>query len=155
MSSGHYDHRQSTVIFMAAIIVVFVAAGWRATTGSPVAATVLAVLAVLVIGTIVGVSALHTSVTDRELTVAFRFGWPIRRIDISSISSHRPVRNSWWWGFGVRLVPTGGWMYNVWGLDAVEVHYTDHHGAEQIFRIGTDDPEGLNAALAAATSSPR
>ncbi len=54
----------------------------------------------------------------------------------------RPVRNSWWYGWGVRKVP-GGWMYNVWGYDAIELELA----SGKVFRIGTDDPDGLLAAL--------
>ena len=35
------------------------------------------------------------------------------------------VRNKWWHGWGVRWVP-GGSMYNVWGLDAVELRPIQH-----------------------------
>ena len=36
-----------------------------------------------------------------------------------------------------------GWMYNVWGLDAVQLELQ----SGKSFRIGTDDPDGLVAAL--------
>jgi hypothetical protein len=34
-------------------------------------------------------------------------------------------------------------MYNVWGLDAVEVELS----SGKVFRIGTNDPENLLAAI--------
>ena len=52
------------------------------------------------------------------------------------------VRNRWWWGFGIRWTPHG-WMWNISGLDAVELTY--HNGKK--FRIGTDEPEALLEAL--------
>ena len=30
------------------------------------------------------------------------------------------VRNKWYYGWGLRGIP-GGWMFNVWGLDDVEL----------------------------------
>ena len=61
----------------------------------------------------------------------------------------RRVRNKWWYGYGVRKVPNG-WMYNVAGLDAVELEL----GEDRVFRIGTDDPAALMAALTPLVGSP-
>ena len=63
----------------------------------------------------------------------------IRREDIAMVAL---VRNRWWWGFGIRWTPHG-WMWNIAGLDAVELTY--HNG--KMFRIGTDEPEALLEVL--------
>ena len=63
----------------------------------------------------------------------------IRREDIAMVTQ---VRNRWWWGFGIRWTPHG-WMWNIAGLDAVELTY--HNG--KMFRIGTDEPEALLEVL--------
>jgi len=55
------------------------------------------------------------------------------------------VRNKWWNGLGIRKGP-GFWLYNVAGLDAVELRLR----SGEVRRIGTDDPQGLAAALKAA-----
>jgi hypothetical protein len=60
------------------------------------------------------------------------------------IVGFRQVRNKWYYGWGVRGIP-GGWMYNVWGLDAVELELA----SGKKFRIGTNEPEELVAALRA------
>ena len=77
--------------------------------------------------------------------VDVRFG-PIplirRSLPWSQIQSSHAVRNSWLRGFGIRWIRSG-WMYNVSGLDAVEL--TLDNGRR--FRIGTDDPAGLNSFL--------
>ena len=59
----------------------------------------------------------------------------------------RAVRNKWIYGWGIRRLP-GGWMYNVWGLDAIELDLV----SGKRFRIGTDDPDGLLAAITAVVS---
>ena len=51
-------------------------------------------------------------------------------------------RNSWWYGWGIRLTPHG-WMWNISGLDAVELTY--RNGKK--FRIGTDELEMLLGVL--------
>ena len=92
-----------------------------------------------------GCASLQPSRGDRRLRERDRrlgFGWPKKVVALDDIVSVREVRNSWWQGWGIRRI-TNGWMYNVWGLDAVEVEVGGGTG----FRIGTDDSERLAAAL--------
>ena len=56
------------------------------------------------------------------------------------------VHNEWWRGWGIRHVPRG-WMYNIAGRDSVELELQSGN----VFRIGTDDPDGLLAALRSAS----
>lgn len=87
-------------------------------------------------------SRLEVVVADGRLTVAFGMGKPHRVIELSMVRSVEPVRNRWWYGWGVRRLPHA-WMYNVWGLDAVDVTTED----ATVFRIGTNDVERLVAAI--------
>ncbi len=104
-------------------------------------------LGVIVAVIITALTTLRTEVTGEHVRAGFRYGWPARTIALDSIVSHECVRNRWWYGLGIRLYP-GGWLYAVWGLDAVEVCYDDpRRGRRRKFRIGTDDAEGLNSAL--------
>lgn len=99
-------------------------------------------------------SAMTVTVTPDVVDVRFRLGWPHRAVKRSNISSHEPVRSPWWYGWGLRFIP-GGFMWNVWGLDALELRmapdasdsflFADRRG--KAFRIGTDDPDGLDQAL--------
>ena len=77
--------------------------------------------------------------------MAVRFG-PIRlirdRFEVADITSARVVRNSPLHGIGMRYIPHGR-LWNVWGLDAVELQL--RNGTR--FRIGTDEPQALLAAL--------
>ena len=65
--------------------------------------------------------------------VSCHFGRGIvhRSIALADLASVSLVRNSWLAGWGVRLTPTG-WMWNVSGLDAVELVFVDGRR----FRIG-------------------
>jgi len=93
--------------------------------------------------TLIYVSFLRLTVTvdGAELLLAYTFGWPRRRIDRGRVISAVPERIPLWYGWGIRRTPKC-WMWNVWGRDAVRVTLT-----EREFLIGTDDPEGLAAAL--------
>lgn len=87
-------------------------------------------------------SKLNVTVAHGAVTAAFGLGKPHRVIQFSEVTDVRQVRNSWVQGWGVRRI-TNGWMYNVWGLDAVELELASGH----IFRIGTDEPDKLSTAI--------
>jgi hypothetical protein len=107
-----------------------------------VGAIVADVAFALLIVTGVVVSRLTASVDERSVTATFGWGWPKRVIDVADIMSARAVRNSWWHGWGIRKV-SRGWMYNLAGYDAVELELR----SGRVFRIGTDEPTALVAAI--------
>ena len=80
------------------------------------------------------------------ITVAFGRGWPRRSIDPSTVQATRIVRNSMWYGWGIRWIRKGS-LWNVWGLDAVELDLAQGRR----FRIGTDEPEALLVAIRSVT----
>lgn len=94
-------------------------------------------------------SGLRTSVGPHTIEVAFRFGRPQRTIALGQVVRAEVVRNKWWYGWGVRWIP-GGTMWNVWGLDAVQLDLA----GQRSFRIGTDDPDGLVAAISVLRGAP-
>jgi len=81
-------------------------------------------------------------VSGNELRWHFGPGLLSYRIALEDIEAVAVVRNHWWNGFGIRMRP-GFRLYNVSGLDAVELHLRSN----DIRRIGTDDPQGLAGAL--------
>jgi hypothetical protein len=85
---------------------------------------------------------LTTRVGSGHLEYHFGAGVWRTRVPLDQMASAAPVRNAWWYGFGIRLTPHG-WLYNVWGLDAVEVRLRDGRA----FRLGTDDPDALARAI--------
>lgn len=91
-------------------------------------------------------SRLTVAVTAGTVRATFGWGWPRRTIAVDDIAGFRKVRNKWYYGWGVRRLPKG-WMFNVWGLDAVEI---DLRSGKTV-RIGSDEPDDLVAALAAQT----
>lgn len=140
-----YRHRQVgwIIIFaiLATLIVTFVAVGSAGTL--PVLAIAAAVVGVagLVLSTL-------TVIVD-ETHVRLRFGIGVirRNYALGDIRACRIVRNPWYYGIGIRIIP-GGWLFNVAGRMAVELERTDG----SITRIGTDEPRRLLAAIQAAAS---
>jgi hypothetical protein len=80
---------------------------------------------------------------DREfLSVRFGPGLIRKRFFLGDISDYRSVKNSWRYGWGIRLTPHG-WLFNVSGLSAVEIQMKNGRK----YRIGTDVPDELMRAL--------
>jgi len=82
------------------------------------------------------------------VTTAFRSGWPRRRIELDAVAAARHDQNSWGFGWGVRKI-RNGWMFNIAGSDAIEL--TLRSG--RVFRIGTDQPADLSAAIELAQTA--
>lgn len=87
-------------------------------------------------------SSITVEVDDVAVRVAFGAGWPQRSVPLTRITDVRTMRNAWWHGWGIRWIP-GGSLWNVWGLDAVELTLD----SGKLWRVGTDDPTGLLAAI--------
>ena len=102
----------------------------------PVAFPIFAFVA-LTIAFLMG--TLTVEVDDVSVRLKFGIGLVRKNFRLDEIASCRPVRNQWWWGWGIRLIP-GGWLYNVSGLDAVELGLRNG----KTFRIGTDEPKVLS-----------
>ncbi|MCP3994140.1 MAG: hypothetical protein GY722_03605 [bacterium] len=90
---------------------------------------------------------LKVRVNGERVRVSFGPGWPRQTFKTHEIIGFRQIRNKWYYGWGVRRAPSG-WMYNVWGLDAVELDLANG----KKFIIGTNEPTELLAALSAHTA---
>jgi hypothetical protein len=100
---------------------------------------------IVVIAVAIVFYSLTAEVDGNELRWYFGPGLWTYRLALDEIRNVAVVRNHWWNGFGIRTAP-GFRLYNVSGLDAVELQLK----SGDIRRIGTDDPQGLAAALKAA-----
>jgi hypothetical protein len=140
MSDPRYTHTQIgwlvlIVVFGAATVmfIVFLLTGIR---GLPLAVPAIFTVLAMLFGW------LKVTVDDRRITARFGPGLVFKRFDVHEVASAEAVRNSPWWGWGIKLTKHG-WLFNVSGLDAVEL--TMRNGRR--YRIGTDDPRGLTRAV--------
>ena len=133
----HHTQRGTLILVTFVALAVFAAAMmWRSEQWPMLAALiVLIVVAVLF-------SSLTVAVTANELQWYFGPGLWTYRLPLDDIQTVAVVRNRWSNGFGIRI-GTGFRLYNVSGLDAVELHLK----SGDVRRIGTDDPNGLASAL--------
>lgn len=103
---------------------------------------ILGLMAMLTGWMLLMLSQMQVMVDRQKVQVKFSTGWPSRTIPLRHIAAVRPVKNRWLAGWGVRYIGRG-WMFNIDGLDAVELSLKNGRR----FRIGTDDPQGLTEAI--------
>jgi hypothetical protein len=142
-----YEHTQIGYLI---ICVLFAATVFVAITGivAPSDRGVLLIDAtielILVICAIV-FSKLTIKIDEETLQACFGIGLIYKKVPLTEIVGCEPIRIRWWYGWGFHLTPYG-WLYNVFGLDAVVI--TLRNGRK--FALGTDDPHGLVKAIQAA-----
>jgi len=97
-------------------------------------------------------STLTVRVNVGGVDVRFGPGWIGKTIPMRDIQSAKVVTYPWITGYGIRFwgdAEGSGWLYNVDGDKAVELKLQD--GSR--FRIGTDEPELLLAAVESALAA--
>jgi hypothetical protein len=92
--------------------------------------------------------ALAVRVSREEIALRFGIGLIRKRFTVSEVQDAAIVRNHWYYGWGIKLTPHG-WLYNVSGFDALEIQLKNGHK----YRIGTDEPDALLAAVECACAS--
>lgn len=90
-------------------------------------------------------ATLTVEITENQIFCWFGIGLIRKKFDLAEITAVETIRYPWYYGWGIRLTPKG-WMFNVSGLDAVEI--TRRSGKH--FLIGTDQPHKLAAAISQA-----
>ena len=134
-----YRHTQVGRTTIAVLAIAWAAALWWSIQASHLIGVTITVLVGCLL---VLFSTLTVSVQDQAVGVSFGPGLIRRRIPLSRIRDVRVVRTPWYYGWGIRLTPSG-WLWNVSGLGGVEVQFDDGHR----FRIGSDEPEKLAEVL--------
>ena len=98
---------------------------------------------------LLAVSFHHLTVRDEGDDLLIGFGpLPLfrRRIRYSQIERVEQAKSTILDGWGIHLSPSGGWTWNLWGFNCVDVWYKKGSKTKKV-RLGTDDPGGLAAFL--------
>lgn len=90
-------------------------------------------------------SSMTVTITDEHLEVRFGEWLPVKYIALGEIANFQPARMTPFSGWGIHYIGAG-WLYNVYGLDAIEITLTN---GEKVF-VGTDEPEALRDGIASA-----
>lgn len=86
---------------------------------------------------------MKTCVYDAEIKLIFGIGLLRKTILLTDVKSVETVRNKWYYGWGIRIIPHG-WLYNVAGLRSVEIQRKTQ---QSIVRIGSRHPEVLRSVI--------
>ena len=153
MNSSLYKHRQAAifttrlligipmVLFLILTVSLLIAGSGIAEAIGPL----IAVVILLVIDTLF--RSLTVTVSKETILLAFGLGIIRTGFRIDKIESASYVRNRWWFGLGIRKI-SGGWLFCVSGLDAVELQMRNGRR----YRIGSDEPDKLLEAIESARS---
>jgi hypothetical protein len=152
MSSPQYRHTQRLPVLLFAGLTVLVLVMVDASLAQtwPASARFAVFINLLFAAVLLGawcLSSMTVELTDDELRWRIAPG-PVLRLARDEIDGVRQVRDPWWGGygttlFGIGFFPPKRWTFRIAGRDAVEVRLKQ--GGWR--RIGTDDPQGLLAAL--------
>ena len=116
----HYERKQLSRLFfpiVGILAVIYIFPLSRVVAYSPL-------LSLILLGIIIAIFLSFgwmTVIIDTDyLRVTFGLGIFRKKWKLSDVASVEIVRNKWWWGWGIRFYGKG-WLYNIAGLDAVEI----------------------------------
>ena len=143
-----YSHKQpgAAILWVIGLVLVVLLVIFGPAAAHP---ALLLVLGFLVLVAVM-FSSLTVEITASSLVFWFGPGVLRKQVPLAEITGVEVVRNPWYWGLGWRFTPRGV-LYNVSGLDAVEI--TRRDGSR--FRLGTDQPERLARTLSEALERRR
>ena len=149
MSTSRYKHRQSgtkalVLIPIAAAVGVAVLTFLNGPTRPPLFVPIAIIGTVVAFVSVVAAifSTMITEVTEDAVVVAFRFGAMQRRVVFSEIVRAERADIAWWHGTGVKYgLTTTSYLVRPGPAVALVLK------SGRTLRIGTDDPDGLLAAL--------
>ena len=143
-----YDHTQTSplFLFLAAFGIGFFVWG-NQVDGQKLSITLFSIGAVWFL---LALSFRQLTCRDEGAHLRISFGpLPIfrRKLLYSRLEKVKQNRSRLLDGWGIHLCMRGGWVWNLWGFDCVDIDFT---GGKKL-RLGTDDPEGLAAFLNSRT----
>lgn len=87
--------------------------------------------------------SMTVTVDNEKIKISFGVGVISKTINIATIKSIEVVKNSWYYGWGIRLIPNG-WLYNIGGSQGIELQFIDK---KSVIRIGSKDSATLKKEI--------
>lgn len=152
-----YKHTQIGYLMLAILLAVLVLFAWAHITALAEPASVdsgpnFAITAImsLILIILASFTTLTVSIDENSLQIKFGYGIFTKLFPLNQIASAKSVKNHWYYGWGVKVwLWPYMWIYNVSGFDAVEIIMKNG----KIYRIGTDAPSELEAAIKQAITT--
>jgi hypothetical protein len=146
-----YKHTQIGFLMITVTLFVALLFGWGQMTTRVEAPSynsganfLMTAVMVLVLALLTSFATLTVAIDGEFLKI--RFGWGVfrKKFSLSEVASVSKTKNHWYYGWGIkRWFFPKMWIFNVSGFDAVELIMKNG----KIYRIGTDEPEKLEAAI--------
>jgi hypothetical protein len=145
----NYRHTQYgwVIVLSCAALLLLCAAGLLPTRAPRAVVCLLSATVFLAVTALLG--SLTVEVDTVSIRLRFGIGLLRKTFPLDEVADCQPVRNAWWWLWGIRRFP-GGWLYSVSGLDAVELRLKNGKRC----RIGTDEPQRLSDCIRARLARP-
>ncbi|MEC9030804.1 MAG: hypothetical protein VYB15_02890 [Planctomycetota bacterium] len=146
-----YEHTQRAPLYLLlhAIGIATVVGAWQIE--DPEVSTPIAIFSGFFF--LLGLSFRQLSCRDEGDYLRISFGpLPLfrRKLLYSGLEKVEASRSNWKDGWGIHLSSRGGWVWNIWGYDCVDIDSAEG----KKLRLGTDDPEGLAAFLVSRVPGP-
>ncbi|MFA5163013.1 MAG: hypothetical protein WC441_00630 [Patescibacteria group bacterium] len=146
-----YKHTQIGYLMIVVTLAVLVFFSWAQITARMEAPSIdsganflFTVVMAFIILILASFTTLTSSVNGDRLQVKFGPGIFRKKFLLSEIASIKKVKNRWYYGWGIKVwFWPYMWIYNISGFDAVEIVMRNG----KIYRIGTDAPNELEAAI--------
>ena len=90
-------------------------------------------------------SSMTVEINDDKLSWYFGPRFWKKTVSLAEIEDATPIQTKWYWGYGIKFFGPDRWLYNVSGLETVEIKLKSGGW----IRIGTDDATGLVKSLRA------
>lgn len=138
-----YEHRQVGTVIL--LLIGIPTIGWAAvvlTTGQPGSLLPLMLILAFMLAVMVTFSSMTVRVDADAVRLHFGPGVFRRALPLDQVAGVRVVRNTLLMGLGIHFI-RGGLIYNVSGLDGVEI--TLKNG--RVARIGSEEPAVLARAI--------
>lgn len=88
---------------------------------------------------------LRVKVDEKGIDIIYGVGLIKIGLRPDEVISVKKVKNSWIHGYGIRII-SGGILYNIQGIDAVEINYVQKSKNKKV-RIGSADVDNLLLAI--------
>lgn len=146
-----YDHTQQAPLYLilVAVGVGMLAGAWF----TPIQAVQIVLLFSGGLMLVLAATFRQLAVRDEGDHLLIQFGpLPLfrRRVPYSDMERAERGRTSILDGWGIHMSPRGGWVWNLWGFDCLDVFLSRGRKV----RIGTDDPLGLEEFLKGRINQP-
>lgn len=146
-----YKHTQIGYLMIVVMLSVLVLFAWAQITaraeppsvnsGTNFAISFTMVLVLIILSSF---ATLTVVIDENYLRIKFGYGVFRKKFLLKKIISVKAVKNHCYCGWGIRLrFSPYMWIFNVSGFDAVEIVMKNG----KIYRIGTDEPKELEAAI--------